>query len=88
MSTKELVFLDCLIRTTDGSNIVVLPEDGEGITLSLYFNVGGKYADGVPKAGIYVYEDADWEILGDFTPNVVYNLADSEQKLFYFYPQF
>ena len=85
MNTKELEFLDHLLRSTGGENIVVVDEEREH-TLQESFGVCGKHAHNKIAAGFYVYGDADWQIMGDFEPSVMYILADNDSKLSYFPP--
>jgi len=87
MNTKELEFLDHLLRSTSGDNIVVVSEEREN-TLQEGFGVCGKHAQHKTAAGFYVYADADWQMYGDYEPSVMYMLADSDSKLFYFSPVF
>ena len=90
MNKKELEFLGCLLRSTSSENIVVVDEDieeGEN-TLASYFSIAGKHASNNVVAGIYVYESPNWQIYGDFEPSKVYILAESDNQVFYFSPNF
>ena len=87
MNTKELEFLDHLLRSTENIDIVVVSE-GRERSLKESFGVCGKHAHHKIAAGFYVYGDVDWQILGDFEPSKVYMLADSDGKLYYFPSEF
>ena len=85
MNTRELDFLDHLLRSTDCENIVVISEKREN-TLKEQFDVCGKHSHHITVPGFYVYGSADWQILGDYEPSVMYLLFDNHHKLFYFPP--
>ena len=87
MNTKELDFIDHLIRSTDNDNIVIISEERE-ITLKDQFGVCGKHAHQITVPGFYVYGNVDWQIFGDYEPSVMYLLSDCDNKLFYFPPVF
>ena len=84
MKTKDLEFIEALIKSADSENIVVIKEFILETTLKDYFGVCGKHSDYNIAPGFYVYGDTDWQICGMYEPEIMFLLADSDKKLFYF----
>jgi hypothetical protein len=87
MTTKELDFLDSLVRSTSDENIFVVSQEREK-TLADLADVIGIHASDRALTGVYVYESPYWEMYEGFMPAAAYNLADTDVKLYYFPAKF
>ena len=85
MNSKELEFVRDLLSSTQVDNIFIIP-DVLDVTLSSQFNICGEYADLLVASGFYVYEEEDWQILGDVQPTAVYPLKNQEIDQVYYFP--